>query len=674
MIIGSQVKLNLVPSGVMPVVYINQGDAGYDKEFLIYNGDSPYNVPSGVSATIRGTKSDGYGVTEAATVTTGSNLVTVTITEQMVAAAGENVYELVFVDTNDLRVASINMVWAVKKDALGDSVISDSDLDYATTVMNQLQSVEAFKAQLDNNTNGLSAETTARVAADNAEKSARIAADTALQSALNTETATRASRDTVLQAEIDQLVAPTGSAPSAAEIQNARIGVDGTTYTTLGDAIRGQVTNLDNELEEIKTIPHTPVYTDEKPHNLIKKHELISGHYINATGGVGDASGWNCSDYIDLTGFTHICLSGNPGNCAFYNSSKTFLETVSANKTNYAIPENAVYIRISVTDANKDTVMLNGGATVLSYDDGYFVVPFEKKTYIPGWQVFTVPVNQTIVKFNSTTANRDDSQSYANVECVIKLPATYTAYGVPTKLIMLCHGAGRGVTVPNPSDNKSWIDLTEYNTMTNYFVSNGYAVFDCNGYDNTWLGVNFWGAPKGIEAWRKAYDYIVDNYNVEREFTLFGFSMGGLTACSLMMNGFPNIKCAILASPVLDLEKCWEDGQTAYMEAGYGMSGSYNPAIVGGSDPMTHLLTVGNTEYCLPKMPPIKIWFGSTENGIAVNKAYAQRLVNAIQASGGFAVYREVANAGHEICYGGNNNCNLEYYFWANRFNDNYYN
>ena len=72
MVIGSQVKLNLVPSGVMPVVYINQYDAGYDKEFLIYNGDSPYNVPSGVSATIRGTKSDSYGVTEAAAVTEGS--------------------------------------------------------------------------------------------------------------------------------------------------------------------------------------------------------------------------------------------------------------------------------------------------------------------------------------------------------------------------------------------------------------------------------------------------------------------------------------------------------------------------------------------------------------------------------------------------------------------------
>lgn len=256
MIVGSPTKLNLIPSGVMPVVYINQGDAGYDKEFLIYNGDSPYNVPAGVSATIRGTKADGYGVTEAAALTEGSNLVTVTITEQMVAAAGENLYELVFVDTNDLRVASINMVWAVKADALGDAVISESDLDYATTVMNELQSVQAFKHQLDTNTDGLAAETAARIAADNTlqtninlEAGTRASVDTTLQQNITNEAAARATADNSLQQQINQIVAPSGGAPSAAEVTAARVGADGVTYSTLGDAIRTQVTNLDHKVD-----------------------------------------------------------------------------------------------------------------------------------------------------------------------------------------------------------------------------------------------------------------------------------------------------------------------------------------------------------------------------------------------------------------------------------------
>lgn len=256
MVVGSPTKLNLIPSGVMPVVYINQGDAGYDKEFLVYNGDSPYNVPSGVSATIRGKKADGYGVTEAAALTTGSNLVTVTITEQMVAAAGENLYELVFVDTDGLRIATINMVWAVKADALGDATISDSDLDYATQVMDELQSVQAFKNQLDTNTDGLAAETAARIAADNTlqtninlEAGTRAAADTTLQQNIINEAAARATTDNSLQQQINQIVAPSGSAPSAAEVTAARVGADGVTYATLGDAIRTQVTNLDHKAD-----------------------------------------------------------------------------------------------------------------------------------------------------------------------------------------------------------------------------------------------------------------------------------------------------------------------------------------------------------------------------------------------------------------------------------------
>ena len=44
-----------------------------------------------------------------------------------------------------------------------------------------------------------------------------------------------------MQSQINQIVAPSGEAPSAAEVQNARIGADGVTYSTLGDAIRTQV-------------------------------------------------------------------------------------------------------------------------------------------------------------------------------------------------------------------------------------------------------------------------------------------------------------------------------------------------------------------------------------------------------------------------------------------------
>jgi len=74
-----------------------------------------------------------------------------------------------------------------------------------------------------------------------AEATARQTADNTLQGNINSEAATRAATDSNLQTQINQIIAPSGEAPSAAEVQNARIGVDGTVYDTLGDAIRGQV-------------------------------------------------------------------------------------------------------------------------------------------------------------------------------------------------------------------------------------------------------------------------------------------------------------------------------------------------------------------------------------------------------------------------------------------------
>ena len=58
-----------------------------------------------------------------------------------------------------------------------------------------------------------------------------------LKSSFDTETA-------FLQTQIDEIIAPSGEAPSVAEVENARIGADGTVYNTLGNAIRTQFGEL----------------------------------------------------------------------------------------------------------------------------------------------------------------------------------------------------------------------------------------------------------------------------------------------------------------------------------------------------------------------------------------------------------------------------------------------
>lgn len=70
------------------------------------------------------------------------------------------------------------------------------------------------------------------------------AAVNSLMEDLSAETVNRTNEDNLLQSQIDEIIAPTGEAPSAAEVTNARIGANGVTYNTLGNAIRNQIEPL----------------------------------------------------------------------------------------------------------------------------------------------------------------------------------------------------------------------------------------------------------------------------------------------------------------------------------------------------------------------------------------------------------------------------------------------
>lgn len=282
MIVGSPTILNLVPGGVMKCVHVNQVNKNIEIQFKVMNGAAPYNVPEGVTCTIRGTKGDAFGYAAEAAVTVGSNVITVTLTEQLTAVAGAgNIFELVFVGAaDDMKVSTENFILAVERQAMGeDTVISDSDLSYAEQVLDSLQNVAAVNAQVQQNKTNLAAEISRAQAAEAAEAAARQAADNTLQSNINAEASTRATQDASLQAQIDQLIAPSGSAPSAAEIENARVGADGTTYPTLGDAIRTQVTDVKSAISPLAngTTALTPDYT-------------CVGYYYNPTTNAAAAS------------------------------------------------------------------------------------------------------------------------------------------------------------------------------------------------------------------------------------------------------------------------------------------------------------------------------------------------------------------------------------------------
>ena len=309
---------------------------------------------------------------------------------------------------------------------------------------------------------------------------------------------------------------------------------------------------------------------------------------------------------------------------------------------------NNLYLKYGNTETTEDYELRIDGLTILN-----------KKPYVSGFIQFSVPVNQTINEITSTADEVIDSENIVEVHCALKLPTSYSPSGTPSKLLMICHGAGRLlVDGENP-----WINSQYYNNLINAFINAGYVVFDCNGVNNTDEG-SFYGTPSGIEAWRKAYQYVVDNYNVEKEFSIYGFSMGGLTAMNLVNNKLPNVKSIALGSPVLDISIGWGAARAAFFS---NTITQYSNTLVAGYNPIINIVD----NKCIKAFPPIKMWYGSTEDGSSlpvVNKQLGINLTNAIKNSNGTCYYREVDGAGHEICYGGNANVITEIVYWLNRF------
>lgn len=294
----------------------------------------------------------------------------------------------------------------------------------------------------------------------------------------------------------------------------------------------------------------------------------------------------------------------------------------------------------------------------------YLDEPGGKKPYQDGYIFFTVKVNQTLPE-------NGDTEELADVTCFVKLPPNYTQTGKPSKLIMVCHGAGQGIT-----GSPNWTQQASYNALLDTFLNAGYAVFDCNGYNDTVMGQNFWGAHRGLECYRKAYDYVTQNYNVENNVNIYGFSMGGLTAMNLMFQKLPNIKAVACGSPISDLQKDgfeWGGTPNGGCAEAYGITNAtYNPETVWGCDPTLRIVLLYDKETIIGTYPPVKYWWGSTEDGVdtTVNKAHMYRVVNALKNGGNIARYVEIEGAGHEICYGANPTVNRQILEWFNRFNN----
>lgn len=193
-IVTNNYRLNITPGGVPAVVYLNQNENGRLLRFQLISEGS-FTIPSGSTAVFEGTKPDGNIFSATGTVDTTNKAVTVQEVVQMTAVEGE--YNAVLRVTHSGYTVATGLIKIVIQAATTDGgAASSSELD------------------------GIVA-----------------------------EAQTYAETYRTLESRIDNLAhLEEGSTTGDAELIDIRVGADGTTYDSAGNAVRNQVTDLKTAL------------------------------------------------------------------------------------------------------------------------------------------------------------------------------------------------------------------------------------------------------------------------------------------------------------------------------------------------------------------------------------------------------------------------------------------
>ena len=214
----------------------------------------------------------------------------------------------------------------------------------------------------------------------------------------------------------------------------------------------------------------------------------------------------------------------------------------------------------------------------------------------------------------------DDNDYVENSECttgVFVLPPNYTPNGKPCPVIMYSHGSSTHIRY------KQWGTNANLHNLITYWASLGYAVFDCNGARNTTAAMRGAGCPQNVSAFRKTWEYIKRNYNVEDTVYVIGSSGGGLTAINFCRFTSGVKAFAGLENDVYVVDTWTNQGvdhESFFKYYGFNRLpegteytlANYEESKVGGWDLKKSEFTINNTTMILGFPVPTKVWYGGT--------------------------------------------------------------
>lgn len=346
-----QIRLDLIPGKNPPVCHASQYDVGRTIRLNLVEGGSEYSIPSGTTAEIHIRKPDNNIISAAVTATQGNKYIDIVTAEQWTACAGTNLCEIVLTNGGNV-IGTINFILEVEMDPIDGGTASESVIENLDAMVDD-SVARALVDQYDS----------ANVVFDSVPTAGHstpytVTSDGIVQ-AIASEATARANADNTLGARIDGIIAlPDGSTTADAELIDIRVGANGVTYPSAGDAVRDQISDISDKLEIVNISP-----------NLFDPAAIEQG-YLKSDGSLGISGDWYTSGFIDVSAFVKIWLNAKTistqkrgGIPLFflttYNVSKALIENKSSyNSANYTIENNVCFIRFSFHSSQITDLMI----------------------------------------------------------------------------------------------------------------------------------------------------------------------------------------------------------------------------------------------------------------------------------------------------------------------------
>ena len=353
----------------------------------------------------------------------------------------------------------------------------------------------------------------------------------------------------------------------------------------------------------------------------LNQMDIVECNIIARDGNYSSNSDMGCTDYIpcyeaELLTYKRVVGITTAG-LAFYDENKEFLSFIAGVSGNNGlvsntveVPSNAYYFRASSWNY------------VNSLEYGEFsailITPYAavngKRASNGESTFFSVIYNSAIDDLSKTDfgTTEDDEfipnpsqvENYVCTTGVVLLPPNYTPTGKPCRVIVNFHGWSHYVNY------KQWgaagDDYLGFMIQKHRWADAGYAVVDVNHKNSEQKGsYSGLGSIQDDECYRKALEWVYNNYNVERTCFVVCGSAGGPNGINACYN-WPDVRAGVWLDTWIDVSAHPYVGScgTYY----YGYTEEYDAAKVGTRNPMTRIKTINGEDWLLMPKCPVKLY------------------------------------------------------------------